>query len=85
MVDMEEYPCSPFTFDLHVRPLETMPMRFVAKAESGKGWRIWDNQQKKWWGQVYQNHPVQLIAELNGQKRPARLTELAKQTERKRV
>jgi hypothetical protein len=60
-------------------------MRFVAKAEAGKGWRIWDNQQRRWWGQVYQNHPVQLIAELNGQKRPERLTELAKQTERKRA
>jgi hypothetical protein len=33
---------------------------------------------------VYQNHPGQLIAELNGQKRPERLTELAKQTERRR-
>lgn len=29
-------------------------MRFVAKAEADKGWRIGDNQQKKWWGQAYQ-------------------------------
>jgi hypothetical protein len=58
--------------------------RFVAKAESGKGWRIWDNKQKKWWGEHYQNFPEQLLAELNGDKAPDRITSLLKQTVRKR-
>ena len=58
--------------------------RFVAKAEAGRGWRIWDNKQKKWWGERYQQHPIALLAELNGDKRPERLTELIRQTPRKR-
>jgi hypothetical protein len=45
--------------------------RFVAKAESKKGWRIWDNKQKRWWGERYENLPERLLAELNTDK-PAR-------------
>jgi hypothetical protein len=59
--------------------------RFIAKAEAGQGWRIWDNQQKKWWGERYLSFPEQLLAELNGDKRPEQLTTLIKQTARKRV
>lgn len=59
--------------------------RFVAKAEAGKGWRIRDNQQKKWWGEHYRSFPEQLLAELNGDKRPERITALIKQTARKRI
>lgn len=59
--------------------------RFVAKAEAGKGWRIWDNKQKKWWGEHCLNFPEELLAELNGDKRPDRITELIKRTARKRV
>jgi hypothetical protein len=59
--------------------------RFVAKAEPGKGWRIWDKLEKKWWGERYQSFPEQLLGELNGDKRPDHLTELLKQTIRKRV
>ena len=44
--------------------------RFVAKAEAGKGWRIWDNTQKKWWGEIYQSFPEKLLQELNGDKSP---------------
>lgn len=58
-------------------------MRFVGKAEAGKGWRIWDNLAKKWWGEAYLSYPDALLAELNGPKRPERLTELGWQTERK--
>jgi hypothetical protein len=47
--------------------------RFVAKAEAGKGRRIWDNEMRKRWGELYQQHPEQLLAELNGGKRPDRL------------
>ena len=56
--------------------------RFVARAEAGKGWRIWDNQQKKWWGERYQSFPEHLLAELNGSKRPEQLAELIRQTPR---
>ena len=59
--------------------------RFVAKAEAGTGWRIWDNKQKKWWGERYQDFPEQLLVELNGDKTPGRITALIKQTPRKRV
>ena len=59
--------------------------RFVAKAEKEKGWRIWDNLEKKWWGERYVNFPEQLLAELNGHKRPDELKELIRQTPRKRA
>ena len=58
--------------------------RYVAKAEEGVGWRIWDRKMRKWWGERYRNFPELLLAELNGDKRPERLTELLRQTERKR-
>lgn len=57
----------------------------MAKAEAGKGWRIWDKQQKKWWGERYEDFPGRLLDELNGGKRPDQLLELIKQTPRKRV
>jgi hypothetical protein len=59
--------------------------RFVAKAESGKGWRVWDNTQKKWWGEVYQQIPEKLLLELNGNKSPEQLTELLSRTPRKKI
>lgn len=59
--------------------------RFVAKAESETGWRIWDNLIKRWWGERYQNLPEQLLSELNAGKRPAQLTELLRSTPRKKV
>jgi hypothetical protein len=59
--------------------------RFVAKAEAGKGWRIWNVKQKKWWGERYQDFPEKLLAELNGGKVPQRITSLIRQTARKRV
>jgi len=57
----------------------------VAKAEAGRGWRIWDNLQKKWWGEHYEDFPGQLVSELNGGKRPEVLTGLQKRTVRKRL
>ena len=59
--------------------------RFVAKAEAKKGWRIWDNKQKKWWGQTDEMFPANLLSELNGDKRSEQLVELLKQTPRKRI
>lgn len=57
----------------------------MAKAEAGRGWRIWDNKIRRWWGERHESYPETLLAELNGDKRPVRLTELAKRTRRKRV
>jgi hypothetical protein len=57
--------------------------RFVGKSEPGKGWRIWDNKNRRWWGEHYSQYPEQLLAELNGEKRPERITELIRRTERK--
>lgn len=56
--------------------------RFVAKAEAGKGWRIWDNKIRRWWGERYVNFPEALLVELNGEKRPDQLTNLTKKTAR---
>ena len=52
------------------------PQRFVAHAAAGAGWRIWDKKARKWWGPVFAAHPAALVDELNGEKRPDRLTEL---------
>ncbi len=52
--------------------------RFVAQAEAGRGWRIWDKKAQQWWGPVFTSQPDALVAELNGEKRPERLTELLK-------
>lgn len=50
--------------------------RFVGQAEAGRGWRVWDKQQKRFWGPVFPAEPRDVLAELNGPKRPERLTEL---------
>ena len=73
-----------------VRPLLILNMgkvkrRFVGKSEPGQGWRIWDNKIRRWWGEHYSQYPEYLLAELNGEKRPERLTELIRNTERRRV
>lgn len=52
--------------------------RFVGKAIPGQGWRVWDNIQHKWWGNLYAQHPAALLAELNGQKRPEQIVNLSK-------
>ena len=49
--------------------------RFVAKGVPG-GWRIWNKLANRWWGQFYEKQPDELVAELNGQKRPEVLVEL---------
>ncbi len=59
--------------------------RFVAKAEARKGWRIWDNKQKKWWGERYQNFPEDLLKELNGEKRSEQVNALLRKTTRNRL
>lgn len=39
--------------------------RYVARGVPG-GYRIWDNRGRKWWGEVYELCPDDLLAELNG-------------------
>jgi len=49
--------------------------RFVARGVPG-GYRIWDNKVRRWWGDFYELCPDDLLAELNGQRRPEIITEL---------
>jgi hypothetical protein len=58
--------------------------RFVGKSEAEQGWRIWDNKIRRWWGERYMHYPEQLLAELNGEKRPGRLAELIRTAGRQR-
>jgi hypothetical protein len=57
--------------------------RFVARAEAGNGWRVYDRQMRKWWGTRSDRFPEELLAELNGPKRPERIVELTRGTKRK--
>jgi hypothetical protein len=49
---------------------------------AGEGWRVWDRTRKRWWGNPYPVYPTTLPAELNGEKRPERITALSKGTVR---
>lgn len=46
-----------------------MRARYVARAEAGKGWRIFNRRTQKPWGNYFKNYPENLLAELNGPKR----------------
>ena len=45
---------------------------------AGVGWRIWNRKQRRWWGNFFAAYPTELLAELNGQKRPKRIAELSR-------
>lgn len=61
-----------------VRGMGTMSRRrYVARGVPG-GYRIWDNRGRRWWGDLYELCPDDLVAELNGQADPARITSLTK-------
>lgn len=51
--------------------------RYVARGVPG-GYRIWDNRGRRWWGDLYELCPDDLLAELNGQADQARITALLK-------
>ncbi|MCE7992327.1 MAG: hypothetical protein HEP71_10115 [Roseivirga sp.] len=51
--------------------------RYVAKGVPG-GWRIWNVKIKKWWGELYERQPDELVDELNGKKRPEVLVTLTR-------
>ena len=53
--------------------------RFVGKGVP-KGYKIWDNKIKRWWGETYQHYPDELIKELNGDKNPTQLIKITKKT-----
>ena len=59
--------------------------RYVAKAQAGKGWRIWNIKMQRWWGEYYPDFPEKLLAELNAEKRPETLIQLIKRTPRKKT
>ena len=49
--------------------------RYVARGVPG-GYRIWDNRAQRWWGDLYELCPDDLLRELNGDKNYGRITEL---------
>ncbi|WP_069162257.1 hypothetical protein [Nocardia altamirensis] len=51
--------------------------RYVARGVPG-GYRIWDNKARRWWGDLYELCPDDLVAELNGGRDSAALTALMK-------
>ncbi|MFF2554785.1 hypothetical protein ACFVUS_27540 [Nocardia sp. NPDC058058] len=52
--------------------------RYVTRGVPG-GYRVWDNKASRWWGDLYELCPDELVAELNNSHRPAQITELTKQ------
>ncbi|WP_075825410.1 hypothetical protein [Streptomyces acidiscabies] len=51
--------------------------RYVARGVPG-GYRIWDNRGRRWWSDLYELCPDELVAEFNGQADHARITALMK-------
>jgi len=50
--------------------------RYVAKAEPGKGWRIFESKMQRWWGNYFSMYPEELLEELNGKRRKEKIIEL---------
>ena len=57
--------------------------RYVARAEKGVGWRIYNRKTKRPWGNYFKDYPQKLLDELNGEARPVILTELARNSKPK--
>ncbi|WP_084316101.1 hypothetical protein [Actinospica robiniae] len=51
--------------------------RYVARGVPG-GYRIWDNRANRWWGDLYELCPDDLVNALNGGVSHAELTEAVK-------
>jgi hypothetical protein len=49
--------------------------RYVARGVPG-GYRIWDNKGRRWWGDLYELCPDELLGELNGDADSDKLTDL---------
>ncbi|WP_182881881.1 MULTISPECIES: hypothetical protein [unclassified Microbispora] len=52
--------------------------RYVARGVPG-GYRIWDNKARRWWGDLYELCPDDLLNELNGEKNSEKITALLQQ------
>ncbi|MEU6787588.1 hypothetical protein ABZ912_51080 [Nonomuraea angiospora] len=51
--------------------------RYVARGVPG-GYRIWDNKARRWWGDLYELCPDDLLDELNGARNYDKITVLLK-------
>ena len=51
--------------------------RYVTRGVPG-GWRIFNKLTNRFWGQLYELQPDDLVAELNGQRRPEVITDLTR-------
>jgi hypothetical protein len=51
--------------------------RYVARGVPG-GYRIWDNKARRWWGELYELCPDDLLDELNGEGNYEKITALLK-------
>ncbi|MEU4539784.1 hypothetical protein AB0G15_33515 [Streptosporangium sp. NPDC023825] len=51
--------------------------RYVARGVPG-GYRIWDNKARRWWGDLYELCPDDLLNELNGARDYDKITALLK-------
>ena len=51
--------------------------QYVARGVPG-GYRIWDNKRRRWWGDLYQLCPYDLLGELNGDADYQKVTALLK-------
>jgi hypothetical protein len=50
---------------------------YVARGVPG-GYRVWDNKRQRWWGDLYQLCPDDLLDELNGEADYQKITVLLK-------
>lgn len=55
-------------------------MKYVAKAEPGIGWQVWNRKTRQPWGNFFREYPEAVLAELNGPRRPEKLVELCKES-----
>lgn len=57
--------------------------KYVGKGVSG-GWRIWNKKSRKWWGELYEKQPDELLEELNGLKRPKVIVQLTRRCQKEK-
>jgi len=80
-------PARPFlrrSFTLAFACIVSTRRQYVARATADLGWRIWNTKTKRWWGEYFKRYPDELLAELNGEKRSARVAERTRQLQTER-
>jgi hypothetical protein len=55
--------------------------KYVAKAEAGVSWRIWNRRTKRWWGNFFSEYPEAVVQELNGLAREDLLVRLCRSSQ----